>query len=512
MKKRIVQCLFCISALLLGGCHEYQQSLTNVNDTQTHISQIDQQQSQIAPPVLVRPGYYVSTTPTSLDVPAKWLGRHVSLQANQLPLNILMKQLLRHTGVGVSYDTSVAQQDLVSLDYQGTVEGALERIAAMMHYSYSISKDDINWSAFETKTFAISFMPGTSNYLVGQSQNEQQNMAKNNETNNSNRLNDQQFSSMSGQLSVWRDVARTLNSMKSKQGKVILSESTSNVTVSDHPANVKAMADYIKRLNVELSKQVLVKVQVLEVNLNNDSNYGIDWGAVAHTLNTTFRFTGGLGSGTNLVASSIINNSATSTRGGIQIGNSTNKTLIGALSEQGRVRVVTKPQVVTMNNQIASIRITQDTGYIQSVNMSRADNYFTTSITPGSVTDGFTLYVLPRIQNGKVYMQISSRIASLVALQKESTEPTSVESGSQKVKGDQQYNAIEVPTIASKEFNQRSVVPDRSTLIIAGYKRLRDQTKSAKYFEMAPLGGRGSQSATIETLVLITPVILKDDV
>ena len=163
-----------------------------------------------------------------------------------------------------------------------------------------------------------------------------------------------------------------------------------------------------------------------------------------------------------------------------------------------------------MNNQIASIRITQDTGYIQSVNMSRADNYFTTSITPGSVTDGFTLYILPRIQNNKVYMQISSRIASLTALQKESTEPTSVESGSQKLTGDQQYNAIEVPTIASKEFNQRSVVPDRSTLIIAGYKRLRDQTKSAKYFEMAPLGGHGSQSATVETLVLITPIILKD--
>ncbi len=161
-----------------------------------------------------------------------------------------------------------------------------------------------------------------------------------------------------------------------------------------------------------------------------------------------------------------------------------------------------------MNDQIASIRITQDTGYIQSVSSSMTDNYVSTSITPGTVTDGFTLYVLPRIQGNRVFMQISSRIANLVALMKESTEPTNIENGSQSVTGNQQYNAIEVPTVATKEFNQRSVVTTGSTLIIAGYKRLRDETTNAKYFGIAPLGGEGAKSANVETLVLITPVIL----
>ena len=159
-----------------------------------------------------------------------------------------------------------------------------------------------------------------------------------------------------------------------------------------------------------------------------------------------------------------------------------------------------------MNDQIASIRITQDTGYIQSITSSQFEQYQTTTITPGTVTDGFTLYLLPKIQGDNVYMQISSRIANLLSLQKVSNEPTNVDSHS---KNNSQFSAIEVPTIASKEFNQRSVVHTGSTLIIAGYKRLRDQTSKAKMFGLTALGGEGAQSSNVETLVLITPTILK---
>ncbi|MCH9743800.1 MAG: hypothetical protein K0U29_02605, partial [Gammaproteobacteria bacterium] len=391
--KILTHCLcILLGVVVLSSCATYKQTNQKVQATQQEMQQDKQQYAAVAPAVEVKDGYYVSAQPVSLSHPPAWLEKSITLQANQIPFSILMTRLLRNSNAGVSYDDSVDAQQLVSMNYSGTVEGALDRLAAQTHYHYSLGADQVSWSGFETRIFNISFMPGTSNYLVGQAQNNNQNSSNGYGQNSTpNHLDDQQYSNMQGQLSVWNDIRSTLNQMKSKQGEIFVSESTSSVTVKDRPSNINTMARYIAQLNQTLAQQVLVRVQVLEVDLNKDFNYGIDWNVVAHDLSTTFKFTGNLGSGTNLVATNLISNSATSTRGGVQIGNSGgSNALLGALDQQGKVRVVTKPEVVTMNDQIASIRITQDTGYIQSVSSSMTDNYVSTSITPGTVTDGFT--------------------------------------------------------------------------------------------------------------------------
>lgn len=508
MRIKLRQLLPLVILLLLNSCATYKQAATHVSTTQHEIQHDKNKYATTAPAVVVKEGYYVDTQPVSLQQPPAWLQKNITLQANQMPFSMLMARLLRDSNVSAATDKSINSQQLVTMNYSGTVQGALDQLAAQTHYYYSLSAHQVNWSAFETRTFNISFMPGTSSYLVGQSQAGQQSLNTSGNNATKDHLNDQQYSTMQGQLSVWHDIRSTLDQMKSKQGAVFVSESTSSVTVTDYPDNLKTMSAYLKKINQTLSKQVLVKVQVLEINLNQDSNYGINWQSVANVLKHSIKFSGNLASGTNLMATNLLQKGSATTGGTIQFGD--NGSLISALDQQGKVRVVTKPEVVTMNDQIASMRITQDTGYIQSVNTSRADTYISTSITPGTITDGFTLYVLPRIQGNKVYMQISSRIASLVALQKESTEPDNVASGDVKL-NNQQFSAIELPTVAAKEFNQRSIIESGSTLIIAGYKRLRDQVKSAKYFGVGPLGGKGAQSDNVETLVLITPVILKSN-
>ncbi len=506
--------------LLLSACNTtYKQAQQHVKNTQYEIA--NDKAAQKTPVVVIKPGYYVDQQPIGLSKKTSWLDRHVNLQANNLPFSLLNQRLFDAASIGVSYDSTVQPKRLMSIDYSGTVQGALQRLSDLSHYFYTIDNNTVNWSSFETQTFDISYMPGQSTYLVGQAQNEQQN--NNNSNNNGsngtqmaniNHLNDMQYSNLQGQLSVWDDLDHTLNALKSKEGVISVEQATSSVTVHDHPDNVRAMAHYIQQLNHSLSKEVSIRVQVLEIKLNKGYNYGIDWNAVANIVsqnfNGKFKLAGDLGSGTDLVAMNLLTDNMASTRGTLSIGNGVNQTIIGALSQEGQLRVVTRPEVVTMNNQIASIRITQDTGYLQSVSSSVTENFVTTSITPGTVTDGFTLYVLPKIQDGNVYMEISSRIATLLALQKESTEPLNVESGKQSPTKNSQYSAIEVPTIAEKEFNQRSVVPSGSTLIIAGYKRLQDETTNAKYFGVSALGGQGAVTDNVETLILITPVVMNN--
>lgn len=507
--------IFIVVTPLLASCaHDvYHQTDGDIAQSQAQMNRLQAQNNHPAPPVVIKPGYYVNTTPVSLQKQAAWLSRPVSLRAKNVPFNVMVQRLLRHSNVVVSYDNTVQNHRLVSLNYSGTIKGALQSIADETDYAYQIDGKQLLWSAFETKTFNISFMPGQANYMLGRTEQQDQNSQNNNnsESNGVNTvqassLNDVQYSNLQAALSVWADIRATLNDLKSKQGRVIVSESTTSVTVHDRPDNVRAMAKYLKQLNHALSQEVAIKVEVLEIELNKDYNYGINWNAITHVFNTKLTLQGDLASATNLVASSIARGGSTST--GVQIGNSTDNLLITALSQQGKLRVVTKPEVVTLNNQVASIRITQDTGYIQSVNQSfnGTNDFVTTSITPGNVEDGFTLYVLPKIQGNHVYMQISSTIANLLSLNKISTEPSSTSSSST-----QQYNAIEVPTLAQKSFNQRSVVPNGSTLIIAGYKRLRDEIDNAKLFGTDIIGGKGAKGSNIETLVLITPTIIRNN-
>ena len=508
MKRYLVPCM--LSMVLFGCSHPtlYKTSNARINATQHTINQDQTHYTPTGqPPVVMHAGYYVNTTPYVINHDPKWMTKQILLQAQNLPFGILMNRLLLGSGMTVSYDHSVSPLMLVSINYSGDVKGALDRLATITHFSYSISGYSVGWSAFVDKTFNISFMPGTSNYMVGQSQMQQQSSASTTQTGQSTPLNDSQYSNMQGALSVWADLSRTLNELKSKDGKVIVSESTTSVTVHDYAYNVDQMSKYINQLNQSLSQEVGIRIQVIEIDLDNNYTFGIDWNVVEKVLGTQMSLTGDLSSATNLVATNLTSGSPSPGLAGFQVGSSSSNVLLNALSQQGKVRVVTKPQVVTMNNQVASIRITQDTGYIQSISSSQFDQYETTSITPGTVTDGFTLYLLPKIQGSQVYMQISSRIANLVALEKVSNEPAGATQ--QNSTASTQYSAIEVPTIDSKEFNQRSVVQSGSTLIIAGYKRLSDETQNAKMFGISALGGQGAKQDNVETLVLITPVILK---
>lgn len=513
------------STLVLCGCYTkfYQQNDAKINHTQAQMNNSKMLAEQTQPVVVTKSGFYVDTQPISLSDQPLWTRKVITLRASRLPFNLLMNRLLRSCPVVTSYDNTVQPTRLVSMNYSGTIEGALETLAAQTDYGFITGSHDIRWSAFETRTFNISFMPGSSNYLVGQQQNStgQNTSSPGYSGTPIGQINDQQYSNLEGQLSLWQDLSRTLNQLKSEKGHIVVSESTTSVTVHDRPSNVRAMAQYIAQLNNNLSQQVAIKVQVLEVQLNKEFNYGIDWNAVINGLGTRFNLTGDTAAAANITQNLVLSGTSSSAPT-LRIGKPNgSQTLISLLSQQGKVRVVTEPEIVTMNNQIASIRITQNIGYVESISSSQSQNFLTTSVTPGSVTDGFTLYILPKIEDDQVYLQITSTIANLEKLEKVSTAPTNssnnASSNSQNnndnpntnVITQQQYQAIQVPTVSQKAFNQRSTIISGSTLIIAGYKRLQDAVSKTDYFGVPPpVGGEGATSDSIETLVLITPIIL----
>jgi MSHA biogenesis protein MshL len=504
---------FCVSVLcgvLLTGCatNYYKKSSRSIHASQGEMSAIRKQERKRKAPVLVKSGYYVDTRPIALHHDPAWVEEAVSLRAQGIPLRSLVNRLVGSHNISVSYDASVNANHPVSIDYKGSLKGALQVLASMLNYHYVRESDnEISWSAFEDRSFNISFMPGASNYMVGESttgSSRRTAQAGSAHFSSGSSLNDQQYNNLSAKLSVWKDLRKTLQQIKSPEGKVVISESTTSVMVHDRPRQVAAMARYIRSLNSNLSKEILVKVKVLEVQMYHDFNFGIDWDIVARSLGTGFSLSGSMATSANVVRDNLILSSS-SHMASVGVGTAT-QTLIKYLGDQGKVRVVTEPQVVTMNNQMGTIRITKNTGYIQSVSQTQNENFNTVSVTPGNIIDGFTLYVLPKVRGNKIYLQVSSTISHLDRLEKMSTDPGTSTSTSSTAPS---YQAIQLPTLSQKSFNQRSFVRSGSTLIMAGFKRLEDETKDASMFGVSSLGGKGAVSDNVETLILLTPTIIE---
>lgn len=503
--------------ILASGCgpvKTYKESEQAISDAAQTMQQTRMPEAPV-PAVITRSGYYVDTTPNSLEKQPTWLKDPITLQGQDLPLQFYVSRLLSKTNASANYQPDMHQNKMLSINYTGTIKGALDKLAEESGYAYQVQDNKVNWSSLVTKTLNISFMPGSATYLVGQTANSTHNSNQDNSQNNGvggstnlvttrGNLDDEQYSNLQATLSIWKDIKTTLNDLKSPDGKVIVSESTTSVTVSDHPENVQVMEQYINQLNKEMTQQVSIQVQVLEVELKKEFNYGINWNLVQDALGTQIGFAGNLANAANIGGNANTVDAGVSL---LRIGRETgSNAVIQALSQQGELSVVTRPRVVTMNNQMAEIRITKDTGYLQSVSTSTIANASgtSTSLTPGIVTDGFTLYLLPKIKGSDIYLQISSTLSTLTALEKVDNTVAGKSANST------DFQAIQVPTLTEKRFNQRTMVQSGSTLVVAGFKQLRDEIKENAPYGITPLGGAGGQKQNVETIVLITPTVIRN--
>jgi type IVB pilus formation R64 PilN family outer membrane protein len=257
-------------------------------------------------------------------------------------------------------------------------------------------------------------------------------------------------------------------------------------------------------MNQSLSRQVVLDVQVIEVTLNKSFNYGIDWNLVRSFVHSRYHAT--LNNTNSSQLNAALDNSNTfllQASSGIWNGTDT---IIHALATEGKVSVSTQPRVVTLNNQVAEIGINTQTTYLASVSTTVTPQVgSTTALTPNTVTTGFTLYLLPKIQGDNVYLQITSTLANLVKLQKyDSKEGAVSDTATSTSSGD----VITAPVITQKRFNERAYVPSNATLVLAGFKQLRNEANKNSVFGQDALGGYGGNQDNVETIVLITPTII----
>ena len=532
--KRIVL-LFFITVLVLIGCTNdpmYNQTQSNVADVTQRSQDAMRASNALAKPIpslVVNQGLYVDKTPVNLQRDPSWLKNHVIFRGDQLPFSYYSRAIVGGSGRNIltRYQVGLDPAVSVSVNYSGTVKGALDMLAAKTGYVYTVSGNNVYWQAFVTKTFDIAFMPGSSDYQMGKSSGatggptaSSSSGGSNNNMVTSSLVDDsaaQQYSNLKGTLSIWDDLRNTVQQMLSADGKVMVSQATTAVTVRDRPTNVDLVGRYITNLNHRLSRQVLVKVQVLDVQLGSAYSYGVNWDVIKRMLGNNFTLNANYGTPISITNLAPFATTGTGLpQAGIQptgisngFGASGVTALINALNQQGKTSVVTEPRVVCLNNQVSVIRIVNQQGYVASIQNTTvagaaggsSNGTVTSQVTPGAVVTGLTLYILPKILDKKVYLQVNADLSNLVEMQNLTSSAVTTNT-------DPNVPVIQAPKLTQKQFNQRSVICSGDTLILSGFRQVQNIANAMQLFDSQALGGKAAVQSNSETIVLITPIIL----
>lgn len=186
------------------------------------------------------------------------------------------------------------------------------------------------------------------------------------------------------------NVESTLKQLVSPNvGQFSISPATGTVVVTDTPTSMRYISDYLAKVNSSTSQQVKFGYAIYSVALNKGNNLALDMNVMFNQMN---KWSGGLISEGNDFGGS---QGTISWNSGRFDGT---KLMVRALSEQGKVSLVQTGTLSTANWQPVPVEIYNQKAYLQSSQSTpTADVGVTTALTPGTVTTGFNMTLLPSI-------------------------------------------------------------------------------------------------------------------
>jgi MSHA biogenesis protein MshL len=399
--------------------------------------------------------------------------------------NVPAQQFFRSIVAGTRYNI------LVHPDVGGTITAnlkdvtlpeTLDAVREMYGYDYKIegTRISIKPLTMQTRMFRVNYLvgkrQGTSNTrvtstsvanAVGQNGNNgnqnngfpNQNGQGNNNGNNANNPNGQGPSqlestdvSTSAENDFWGDLKKSIEAIVgSKDGgrSVVVSPQSGVLVIRAMPDELRNVDAYLKATQLAVDRQVILEAKILEVELNDSFQSGVNWASFASIKSShDNRVSGGIvapgatltplpfGGGqpgtitdpsTGLSASSgfSLSNAATTAGSmfGLAVQTSNFAALISFLETQGNVHVLSSPRVAAVNNQKAVLKIGTDeffvTGVQTTTNTTTTGNTTSPSVTLQPFFSGVVLDVTPQIdERGNILLHVHPSVSQVSTITK----------------------------------------------------------------------------------------------
>lgn len=216
-------------------------------------------------------------------------------------------------------------------------------------------------------------------------------------------------------VDFWGGIAEELAPLLSgSDAKAVVNKAAGTVMVTDFPANLERVGAYLKALESRTRAGVTIEAQILELTLDDKTQYGIDWSA-APGLD-------GLGLAGSLTGGNVFDQSLSSLATGTSptfrfgVAGSRFSAMLNAMASSGQLNVLSTPKISTLNNQKAIIRIgRQDVFFRATITPATTTSAAVITYNPDTITEGIILSVTPQIgQGGNVMLSIHPSITAKV--------------------------------------------------------------------------------------------------
>ncbi|EHV3448559.1 PilN family type IVB pilus formation outer membrane protein [Salmonella enterica] len=403
---------------------------------------------------------------------------------------------------GGGQQTAVAPATLNGLRWQGPLGGLLDNITARTGLSCRTDHGAVVFYLTETKTFQFAFLNTRVNSNASVSSGSTSSMGTSGgsgggDNSVSGDSSSSQKTTTLQDRDAYEDIRKTMETILTpEKGRYWLSESTGVLTVTDTPQVLETVSHYVDEQNREMNRQVQLSVKVLSVSNTRNEQFGIDWSLVYKSLQqvgATLNNAGGDIAGATSAGVSILD---TATGSAARFSGSS--LLIKALSEQGDISVVTSQDSTVTNLTPVPIQMADQTVYVAgSATTTTTDVGATTTLTPGMITTGFNMTLLPLIrQAGDVQLQVNFNLS----------DPPGIRSFTSK----DGNSYIEMPYTKLRSLSQKVNLRAGQSLVLTGFSQ--DNTSVRKSGTFTPGnflfgGGRKGEHGRSTLVIIITPLL-----
>lgn len=227
----------------------------------------------------------------------------------------------------------------------------------------------------------------------------------------------------SSELNFWKDLEATLLNMVGTQGgrSIVVSGQSGVIVVRAYPAELRQVEHYLNRIQTNMTRQVILEAKILEVQLNDQFQSGINWNMFGQgSVNDTVNGVQTTGGGGNQYSQYTFPNTDLQDFNAMFSVNIVGDfgALIKLLQTQGNVQVLSSPRISTVNNQKAVIKVGDDQFYVTNISstttVSGSSTIPTQSVTLTPFFSGITLDVTPEISgDGMVILHIHPAISNV---------------------------------------------------------------------------------------------------
>ncbi|MGL4204874.1 MAG: pilus (MSHA type) biogenesis protein MshL [Aeromonadaceae bacterium] len=354
---------------------------------------------------------------------------------------------------------------------------------------------------------------GNSTFSTGSSDSNSNNNNGSNSASSVTNTNGTQIETDS-QSDFWRDLEVALVRLVGNgNGRaVILNPQAGLVTVKAMPDELKAVRDFLGQSERHLKRQVILETKILEVQLNEGYQQGIQWSSLSATWNGNK----GISGGQSLVALPAVTDATAGSLGGgasFKVSDGNFSAIVNLLKTQGDVNTLSSPRVTATNNQKAVIKVGSDEYFVTGVSSNVVATGNSAPVTSPTVDltpffSGIALDVTPQIDEaGNVLLHVHPSVIDVTEQEK------NINLGNE-------FSTLKLPMAFSNIRESDTVVQAKSgdVIVIGGLMRTSKQEEVSKvpWLGDVPWFGeaftnRKQSNVKTELVIMLKPQVVESD-